>query len=190
LHVRGAGETGKREKRGCKKKRAEQEENKGANSRGGSIEGKGEERIGGHSQGCYEESKTYCYKVIPANPVVGQGREKGRKKTKVAEPAQGKRKAPEPGDKHGCNHHSLLELLPLPKAYLEAYVKVGGWLYKKPCKDCAEREGDGTEQVLDMSTLLGLKGRKDVGIEWVKRQSGNISGHVTWFYAWFAMLNN
>jgi hypothetical protein len=33
LHVTGAGETGKREKRGCKKKRAEQEENKGANSK-------------------------------------------------------------------------------------------------------------------------------------------------------------
>jgi hypothetical protein len=45
----------------------------------------------------------------------------------------------------------------LPKAYLEAYVKVGGWLYKKPCKDCAEKEGAGTEQVSDVSTLLGFE---------------------------------
>jgi hypothetical protein len=78
-------------------------------------------------------------------------------------------------------------------------VKVGEWLYKKPCKDCAGREGDGTEQVLDVSTLLGLKGRKmgaitatvvRLGKEWVKRWSGNISGHVAWFYAWIAMLND
>jgi hypothetical protein len=60
LHVTGAGEKGKREKGGCKKKRAEQEENKRANSRGGSIEGKGGKRIGGNSQGCNEESKAYC----------------------------------------------------------------------------------------------------------------------------------
>jgi hypothetical protein len=101
--------------------------------------------------------------IILANPVAGQGKEKGRKKTKVPETAQGKRKAPEAGDQHGCNHHGLLELLPLPKASLEAYVKVGGWLYKKPCKDCAGKERDKKEQVLDVSTLLGLKGRKDVG---------------------------
>ena len=123
--------------------------------------------------------------VIPANPVVGQGREKGRKKTKVAEPAQGKRKAPEAGDKHGCNHNGLLELLPLPKAYLEAYVKVGGWLYKKPCKDCAEREGDGTEQVLDVSTLLGLKGRKDVGYYCNSGPAGHRMGEdAEWRHQW------
>jgi hypothetical protein len=56
-----------------------------------------------------------------------------------------------------------LELLPLPKAYLEAYVKVGGCLYKKKCKYCAGKERDKKEQVLDVSTLLGLKGRNDVG---------------------------
>jgi hypothetical protein len=46
-------------------------------------------------------------------------------------------------------------------------VKVGGWLYKKPYKkprkDCAEKRGSRPELVLDVSTLLELKGRKDVG---------------------------
>ena len=43
-----------------------------------------------------------------------------------------------------------------------AYMKVGGWLHKKPCKDCAEREENGRERVLDVSMLLNLKGSKDV----------------------------
>jgi hypothetical protein len=29
-----------------------------------------------------------------------------------------------------------------------------------------------------------------LGIEWVMRQSGGISGHVTWFCAWIAMLDD
>jgi hypothetical protein len=56
-----------------------------------------------------------------------------------------------------------LELLALPKAYLKTYVMVDGWLYKKPCKDCAKKEDGAPHQVLDMSTLLTLKGKTDVG---------------------------
>jgi hypothetical protein len=62
--------------------------------------------------------------MIPANPVAGHGIEKGRRKTKtkIPEPARGRCKVPEAGDKHGCNHHGVLELLPLPKACLEAFM--------------------------------------------------------------------
>jgi hypothetical protein len=76
---------------------------------------------------------------------------------------QGGRKQNSDGFYHHTNKSTMFHQT-LLNAYLEAYVKVGGWLYKKPCKDCAEKEGAGTEQqVLDVSTLLGLKGRKDVG---------------------------
>jgi hypothetical protein len=85
-----------------------------------------------------------------------------RKKQKLAEP-QGVRKIPEPGDKHGCKHHGLLELIALPKTYLKAYMADGGWLHNKPCKDCAENKGNQEERVLDVSTLLKLKGKNDVG---------------------------
>jgi hypothetical protein len=52
------------------------------------------------------------------------------------------RKVPEANDKHGCVHHSLMDLLAIPKDYRRTYVKAGGWLYKKPCKDCIKK-GDG-----------------------------------------------
>jgi hypothetical protein len=42
----------------------------------------------------------------------------------------------------------------ITKRYLEAYVKVDGWLYQKPCKDLSEQGGDTTDRVLDLSTLL------------------------------------
>jgi hypothetical protein len=85
-----------------------------------------------------------------------------RKKQKLAEP-QGVRKIPEPGDKHGCKHHGLLELIALPKTYLKAYMADGGWLHNKPCKDCAENKSNQEERVLDVSTLMKLKGKNDVG---------------------------
>lgn len=76
---------------------------------------------------------------------------------------QGGRKVPVASDEHGCRHNGLLELKPLPKAYLEAYVKVGGWLYQMPCRDCAKMEsGKISTQVLDVACLLNLKGRCDV----------------------------
>jgi hypothetical protein len=81
---------------------------------------KSKKKKGGRTMGKETEKSKDTNEIIPANPVAGQGKEKGRKKTKVPEPAQGKRKAPKAGDQHGCNHHGLLELLPLPKAYLEA----------------------------------------------------------------------
>jgi hypothetical protein len=85
-------------------------------------------------------------------------------RTKKVEEQQGQRKVPKPSDQHGCTHSGLMELIALPKAYLETYVKVGGWLYKMPCKDCPCRERNGSQdcQVTDVSTLLVGKGR-DVG---------------------------
>jgi hypothetical protein len=56
-----------------------------------------------------------------------------------------------------------MDLLALPKGYLKTYVKVGGWLYKKPCKDCAKKESGSSQQVLDVSSLLELKGTTEVG---------------------------
>jgi hypothetical protein len=103
---------------------------------------KSKKKNGGKTMGKKTEKSKDTNEIIPANPVASQGKEKGRKKTKVPEPAQGKRKTPEAGDQHGCNHHGLLEFLPLSKAYREAYVKVGGWLYKIPCKDCEGKERD------------------------------------------------
>ena len=110
------------------------------------------------------ETRTKELKEIDKKKPTGKvSEEKGQKKSNVKEQGGGKRKIPEAGDKHGCDHHGLLELIPLPKAYLEAYVRVGGWLHENPCKDCAQKEGDGKERVLDVSTLLELKGKKDVG---------------------------
>lgn len=85
------------------------------------------------------------------------------KNGKVSKP-QGGRKVPVASDEHGCRHNGLLELKPLPKAYLEAYVKVGGWLHQMPCRDCAKMEsGKTSKQVLDVACLLNLKGKCDVG---------------------------
>jgi hypothetical protein len=146
---------------------------------------KRKKKKGGKTTGKETEKSKDTNEIIPANPVAGPGKEKGRKETKVPEAAQGKRKAPEAGDQHGCNHHGLLELLPLPKAYLEAYVKEGGWLYKKPCKDCAGKEREEKEQVLDVSTLLGLKGRKDVGYYCNSGPAGHRMGdEAEWRHQW------
>jgi hypothetical protein len=73
---------------------------------------------------------------------------------------QGRRKVPTAGDDHGCKHHGLRELDPCDKGWIASYVKVGAWLYRKPCIDCAARcEGtDGTRgRVLDASVLLRVK---------------------------------
>ena len=46
------------------------------------------------------------------------------------------------------------------KAWIAAYVKVGGWLHKKPCIDCAaqcDSTKETREKVLDASVLLRLK---------------------------------
>jgi hypothetical protein len=78
-----------------------------------------------------------------------------------------------------------LELLPLPKAYLEAYVKVGGLLYKKPCEDCAGKEREKKEQVLDVSILFGMKGRKDVRYYCISGPAGHIMGdEAEWRHKW------
>jgi hypothetical protein len=84
-------------------------------------------------------------------------------KTTSEQVAQGGRKVPEARDKHGCVHHGLMDLLALPKGYLKTYMKVGGWLYKKPCKDCEKKERGSPKQVLDVSSLLELKGTTEVG---------------------------
>ena len=76
--------------------------------------------------------------------------------------SQGKRKVPEASDGHGCKHHGLLELLALPKGYLKVYVREGEWLHNKPCKDCAQKESGCPDLVLDISSLLKVKGKGDV----------------------------
>jgi hypothetical protein len=69
---------------------------------------------------------------------------------------QGHRRIPTPGDGHGCRHRGLRELYPCTKVWIGAYIKVGAWLHKKPCFDCANRgEAEGTrERVLDASIIL------------------------------------
>ncbi len=64
-------------------------------------------------------------------------------------------------------------------------MKVGGGLYKKPCKDCAGKEREEKEQVLDVSTLLGLKGRKDVGYYCNSGPAGHRMGdEAEWRHQW------
>ena len=86
-----------------------------------------------------------------------------KKKAPAKIVSQGKRKVPEASDGHGCKHHGLLELLALPKGYLKVYVREGEWLHKKPCKDCAQKESGCPDLVLDISSLLKVKGKGDVG---------------------------
>jgi hypothetical protein len=81
----------------------------------------------------------------------------------VAEP-KGTRKIPTPCDDNGCIHMGCGELMPLPKVYLKAYVKVGGWLYQKPCRDCKQKENAADEKdkiedgrVLILADLLSSK---------------------------------
>jgi hypothetical protein len=73
---------------------------------------------------------------------------------------QGRRKVPTPGDESGCKHRGLRELDVCDKAWITAYVKVGAWLHKKPCIDCAaqsENVEGREERILDASVLLLLK---------------------------------
>jgi hypothetical protein len=84
---------------------------------------------------------------------------RARKPRKSAAP-QGRRKVPTPGDASGCKHRGLRELDVCDKVWIAAYVKVGAWLHKKPCIDCAAKGEDGEEtgeRVLDASVLLLLK---------------------------------
>jgi hypothetical protein len=89
-----------------------------------------------------------------------KGPQKRAKKRKQAAAPQGRRKVPTPGDTGGCKHRGLKELDVCDKAWLAACVKVGAWLHKKPCVDCAARRESGDETreiVLDASVLLLLK---------------------------------
>jgi hypothetical protein len=107
-------------------------------------------------------------------------------RSKIIAPLQGKRKVPEATDTHGCSHYGVRDLKALPKDYLESYVKVGGWLHKKPCKDCATREENGREKVLDVSTLLNLKGNRDaVGYYCNSGPTGHTMGEEEeWRHQW------
>ena len=116
--------------------------------------------VKGQKQGADKSKPTT--KELPVPDMVTPKENRPVKKKAKVKP-QGGRKVPEASDKNGCVHQGLLELLALPKAYLEVYVRVGGWLHKKPCKDCAVKEGDSAGRVLDVSTLLGLKGKNSLG---------------------------
>ncbi len=87
------------------------------------------------------------------------------KRQKIEEAAQGERKVPVPSDEHGCDdHNGLLSLLPLDRKYLMAYVKEGGWLDQRPWYDCASDEDGGDKRVLNVSSLLNMKGGKQLGV--------------------------
>ena len=78
--------------------------------------------------------------------------------TKQAPKPQGRRKVPTAGDEGGCKHSGLMELDACDETRIAAYVKVGAWLHKKPCVDCAGKsQKGGGEAVLDASVLLMLK---------------------------------
>jgi hypothetical protein len=81
----------------------------------------------------------------------------------VDKPPQGERTVRVASDTHGCGHSGLLDLIRMEKTYLQAFVREGGWLHQIPCKDCAKEEGSRNERVLDMASLLNLKGKKELG---------------------------
>jgi hypothetical protein len=61
----------------------------------------------------------------------------------------------------------------VPKAYLEAYVKVGDWLYKKPCKRTVQKKKEPEQSRCRMCLLFwGTKGKKDVGYHCIRREEG------------------
>jgi hypothetical protein len=91
-------------------------------------------------------------------------KERPAKKKRLNKAAQGERKVPVATDKHGCEHSGLLELLALERKYLQTFVKMGGWLYQTPCHDCAKNEDGGDERVLEVSSLLTLKGKQELGV--------------------------
>jgi len=84
-------------------------------------------------------------------------------KAKKVPVAQGLRQVPKALDEHGCRHSGVRDLVVLQKNYLMKYVKVGGWLHQKPCKGCADdtNEVGDRDRVMDMSTLLSLKGNNN-----------------------------
>jgi hypothetical protein len=92
-----------------------------------------------------------------------QPKTKTTKVKRVEIDPQGQRKIPVPGDTHGCRHSGLLEMIMLDRSYLKSYVKEGGWLYQAPCKDCAKNKEGGTKRVLDVSSLLQVKGKGGLG---------------------------
>jgi hypothetical protein len=51
----------------------------------------------------------------------------------------------------------------IDRRYLQAFVKDGGWLYKTPCTDCAKNEEGGDKQVMEVVSLLKLKGQGELG---------------------------
>ena len=85
---------------------------------------------------------------------------KGEGDKKKAKP-QGGRSVPKATDTHGCKHKGLMELKVLPSNYLMGYMKEGGWLHKKPCKDCVRVGECGEDE--DLTQILPKKGIKDVG---------------------------
>ena len=78
---------------------------------------------------------------------------------------QGLRKVPLASDTHGCVHSGLRDLIVLDRAHLTSFVKKDGWLYNKPCRDCAEMQTETLEynnRILNMATLL-QKGNRVFG---------------------------
>jgi len=106
-------------------------------------------------------AKSQLPKKKKAEPVLPMIQKKRRKESEKN--PQGERKVPKAADKHGCRHYGLLELIPMDRKYLQAFVKVGGWLYETPCADCAKKEEGDNERVMEVASLLELKGRGGLG---------------------------
>jgi hypothetical protein len=73
--------------------------------------------------------------------------------TKKTAVPQGLREVPKANDEHGCKHKGLLDLKTMPRNYLDMYLKEAGWLYNKPCKDCAK-----WGEFIDLTLLLKKRG--------------------------------
>ena len=39
-------------------------------------------------------------------------------------------------DQYGCRHNDICEMLKMTKQYFVKYIKAGGWLEDKSCKEC------------------------------------------------------
>ena len=74
---------------------------------------------------------------------------------------QGLRIVPQAKDKYGCKHTGLRDMITLNRAHLKAYANKDGWLYNRPCYDCASKE-PGQNRILEMINLLE-KGKRSFG---------------------------
>ena len=87
-----------------------------------------------------QNKKRKCQKGQHGSRAPAKQREKpnkGKDKTNKPTPVpQGRRKIPTACDNLGCPHTGLRDMKSLDRAWCAAYLKVGGWLENRACKDC------------------------------------------------------